>query len=629
MKRTIGFTASLFVLLLLAVSISASAETVTTVVNLSSANEVPPVQGLNATGRFLAALTVNRDNNGAITGGSITFQGNVNFPGSVTITGLHIHEEVAGKNGSIRFDSGLNANNTLTFANGVGLVIVTGQITNADQVAAISRFLEKPTGFYMNLHTTVNGSGAIRGQIIRYTETQSVTVAMSSANEIPAVSGTGTGVGTITAHPTRKPSTGEVTGGTVTFTIQHDIPAGSVITGLHIHQGDPTIAGPVVINTGVGPGANSITTATGKGIVNYVVPITTQAQLDALKGVLTNAPGFYVNLHTQAFGGGLIRAQLTPLAASPVIQLSNTFFLESGGGDAQVSLLVTGIDLASSILVNGQTVTALPDLATGAVNVTIPAALRANAGALVVQARNSAGILSEPLNIVVAPTASVNSLAITTTDAARFGQLAAPEAILAGFGTKLASQTLVASSNPLPTALDGTSIYVNGVAARLFFVSTNQANYLLPSSTITGPASIVVLAKDGSVSRGALNVSESIPSIFTMNNGGTGAPAALASSDGGVTFPIVMGNPDGTPREISAGNFVMLFGTGIRYGSTPVTIKIGTTDVTPTFAGAQGAFNGLDQINLQIPQSLAGAGEVDLTATIDGKTSNPVRLKIK
>ena len=89
------------------------------VANLSSANEVPPIAGLNATGRFAATLTVNRDAAGAITGGSITFQGNVNFPGAVVVRGLHIHEQVAGQNGPIRFDSGLTAANPLTFANGM------------------------------------------------------------------------------------------------------------------------------------------------------------------------------------------------------------------------------------------------------------------------------------------------------------------------------------------------------------------------------------------------------------------------------------------------------------------------------------------------------------------------------
>ncbi|MGH9938063.1 MAG: hypothetical protein ACREAM_17595, partial [Blastocatellia bacterium] len=54
-----------------------------------------------------------------------------------------------------------------------------------------------------------------------------------------------------------------------------------------------------------------------------------------------------------------------------------------------------------------------------------------------------------------------------------------------------------------------------------------------------------------------------------------------------------------------------------------------TTDVTPSFVGAVPGLVGLDQANLQIPQSLAGAGNVDLTLTIDGKTSNVVKLRIR
>jgi len=43
-------------------------------------------------------------------------------------------------------------------------------------------------------------------------------------------------------------------------------------------------------------------------------------------------------------------------------------------------------------------------------------------------------------------------------------------------------------------------------------------------------------------------------------------------------------------------------------------------------AGAQGDFAGLDQINLSIPRSLAGRGEVDLELTVDGVRANTVRL---
>jgi uncharacterized protein (TIGR03437 family) len=222
----------------------------------------------------------------------------------------------------------------------------------------------------------------------------------------------------------------------------------------------------------------------------------------------------------------------------------------------------------------------------------------------------------------------VNSTALTTTDAAKFGGLAAPEAIVAGFGTRLSAATVSATTQPLPTALDGTSVYVNGILARLIFVSPGQINYLVPAETVVGPAAVVAVARDGTVSRGALNVAQSTSAIFTSNSLGTGAPAAVASADGQV-FNILMGNADGTPREVGAGNFVAMFGTGLRYGSSPMTMTIGTTNVTPLFVGAQGGFAGLDQVNLQIPVSMAGAGLVNLTFTLDNKTSNQVQLRIR
>ncbi|MCI0392323.1 MAG: hypothetical protein MOB07_26625 [Acidobacteria bacterium] len=272
--------------------------------------------------------------------------------------------------------------------------------------------------------------------------------------------------------------------------------------------------------------------------------------------------------------------------------------------------------------------TAPYDFATGSYNVTIPAALRANAGTLIVQARSPSGVMSAPVQIVVAPTANVNSVPISTVNAAQYGPLVAPDAIVAGFATRLASTVVAAPRQPLPTALDGTSVFVNGVPAQMFFVSGNQLNYLLPLSTAPGPAAVNVVARDGTVTRGAINVALSSPSIFTMTQNGIGAPAAVASADG-MNFNLLLGNPDGTPRAIPAGSFVMLFGTGMNFGSTALTnaIKIGTTDVTPMFIGPTPGMAGLTQCNLQIPASLA-AGDYDLILMMDGRPANTVRVRI-
>jgi uncharacterized protein (TIGR03437 family) len=44
------------------------------------------------------------------------------------------------------------------------------------------------------------------------------------------------------------------------------------------------------------------------------------------------------------------------------------------------------------------------------------------------------------------------------------------------------------------------------------------------------------------------------------------------------------------------------------------------------FSGPQGQFAGLDQIDAQLPGSLAGAGQVTVNVTVDGSTANAVTI---
>src|SRR5262249_10974283 len=152
-------------LLAFALAASVKAETVSTLLYLSPANEVPPIAGLNATGVFQVTVTVNRDATGAITNGTVRFLGAVSFPGSVIITGFHIHEGVAGATAGVVISTGLSGSNTLTLASGVGILDYTVNVSDA---ALLGRLLKNPPGFYVNLHTTVNSGGAIRGQLVRF-----------------------------------------------------------------------------------------------------------------------------------------------------------------------------------------------------------------------------------------------------------------------------------------------------------------------------------------------------------------------------------------------------------------------------------------------------------------------------
>ena len=118
-----------------------------------------------------------------------------------------------------------------------------------------------------------------------------------------------------------------------------------------------------------------------------------------------------------------------------------------------------------------------------------------------------------------------NSFPVTTVSAASYQALTAAGSIAAAFGTQLSTNLLSAAAVPLPTALGGVSVTVNGAPAGLFFVSPQQLNYEIPAGTTAGTASVVVNAS-GVISSGTINVASVAPSLFTANSDGQGAPAA-------------------------------------------------------------------------------------------------------
>jgi uncharacterized protein (TIGR03437 family) len=238
---------------------------------------------------------------------------------------------------------------------------------------------------------------------------------------------------------------------------------------------------------------------------------------------------------------------------------------------------------------------------------------------------------------------------VTTVSAASFdGSILAPESIVSAFGSNLATATQVALATPLPTALAGTSVKVKDSAgteraALLFFVSPTQVNYLIPANTLPGAATVTVTAGDGSTALGTVQIASVAPSLFSANSSGLGVASAVAlrvRSNGSQVTEAVSIWDAGSNRFVAApidlggeGEqvYLVLFGTGVRFrsGLSNVTARVGGTDATVSYAGAQNEFAGLDQINLLLPRSLAGRGEVDLVLTADGKIANTVKVHIR
>jgi uncharacterized protein (TIGR03437 family) len=265
--------------------------------------------------------------------------------------------------------------------------------------------------------------------------------------------------------------------------------------------------------------------------------------------------------------------------------------------------------------------------------------LRTTAGALQTSLRGPADAF----------VAKIAEPAVTTVSAASYtGTAVAPESIVAGFGQGLAGWTEAASSTPLPLTLAGVNVKVRDAAgaeqlAPLFYVSPAQINYLIPVGTRAGLATVTVTSGGRTVASGKLQIEAVAPSLFSANADGKGVAAALrvrVTSDGSQTSAPVFqcgaaaGSCAATPIDLGAESeqvVLLLFGTGLRWqsGLGAVAATIGGQPAEVLYAGPQGGFVGLDQVNVRLPRSLIGRGQVNVALSVDGKTANTVQVSIR
>jgi uncharacterized protein (TIGR03437 family) len=136
-------------------------------VTMLPSNEVPPVTGLAATGPSEVPIYLLRNADGSVAAGATLFDVNVRgFPAPTTFTGLHIHDAGPGSNSGVVFPSGLDGNlNKVVSDTGNGNIWRLVNVTSASAIAKLNALVQNPNGFYLNVHTTVNGGGAARAQL--------------------------------------------------------------------------------------------------------------------------------------------------------------------------------------------------------------------------------------------------------------------------------------------------------------------------------------------------------------------------------------------------------------------------------------------------------------------------------
>lgn len=196
---------------------------------------------------------------------------------------------------------------------------------------------------------------------------------------------------------------------------------------------------------------------------------------------------------------------------------------------------------------------------------------------------------------------------------------------------------------PLTTSLAGVTVTVRDSAgatraALLYgaFASAGQVNFVIPTGTAKGAATVTVAAPSGSQTA-QITIADAAPGLFTATENGHGIPTGqivMVHADGSHTVEslvTVSGSTYvSTTIKLTSSTdqvFLQLYGTGIRHAAK-VTAMMSGAPMTVLYSGQQGAYPGLDQVNLQLPKVLQ-AGTLNIVVTAAGQAANSVTVLVQ
>ncbi len=180
---------------------------------------------------------------------------------------------------------------------------------------------------------------------------------------------------------------------------------------------------------------------------------------------------------------------------------------------------------------------------------------------------------------------------------------------------------------------------------RVLYSSPAQVNAVLPDTPGIEGRALLCLGQSPQEKCAPITIVRTAPDVLTADSSGRGAAAALfyrAKQDGteGRYEPVAAienGKSVLVPARPPAEGevlYLILFGSGWRNHATAngrlregASAYLNDTPAQVTFAGAQGDFYGLDQMNIQISPSLKGKQTVQVQA--DGKLANPVEIALR
>jgi uncharacterized protein (TIGR03437 family) len=230
----------------------------------------------------------------------------------------------------------------------------------------------------------------------------------------------------------------------------------------------------------------------------------------------------------------------------------------------------------------------------------------------------------------VAPAGIRNAAGATPTEAV------APGSLISIFGGSMATETVAASTNPLPQSLAGVSVLVGERILPLLFVSPEQINAQLPYDLPIGPHELRVIRSGQEPIKGAFQVVECAPGLFHYRADEQNWTLAVHESGEAVTRE----NP------VRGGQVISFYGTGFgAYRIQPpfgfllppspaypsvheVQVLAGDRLLERVFAGGAAGLAGTDVVRVKLPEDMS-AGSVEVRVRIAGQESNTVLLPVE
>ena len=232
------------------------------------------------------------------------------------------------------------------------------------------------------------------------------------------------------------------------------------------------------------------------------------------------------------------------------------------------------------------------------------------------------------------------------------GNPVAQGGIVAIFGQQFTAGAPVgATTLPLGTSLGQATVYVNGEAAPVYYVSATQINFQIPYDTTPGQAIVHVDVNGQRGNLVSVQVAPAVPRLLAFTSGSL-AGYAIAQFGDGVTFPVPP-TPGVPTRAASAGDVLVFYALGL--GATVPSVASGQAaptqplakvpnvqvvfdqlivpntgiTTTPQFAGLTPNFVGLYQINVQVPAGTPVGPAIPVFIIVGNVISNSVYIDVQ